>query len=126
GGSSSEYFQRLISALAEELHFDMSTPYEDLGEDVQHVLLYGRGEQVIVKYRNRYGRQREYATGWEGVVPFVERRHATSESDTMRERFAGYMRDIPCPACHGARLKPLSLAVTIGGKNIAEVAEMPI
>ncbi|HRY10027.1 MAG: excinuclease ABC subunit UvrA [Actinobacteria bacterium] len=126
GGSSSEYFQRLIGALADELHFDMDTPYEDLGEDVQYVLLHGRGEQVIVKYRNRYGRQREYATGWEGVVPFVERRHATSESDTMRERFAGYMRDIPCPACHGARLKPLSLAVTIGDRNIAEVAAMPI
>jgi excinuclease ABC subunit A len=126
GGSSSEYFQRLMSALAEELHFDMDTPFEDLGADIQHVLLHGRGEQVVVRYRNRYGRERTYATGWEGVVPFVERRHSTSESDTMRERYAGYMRDIPCPACGGARLKPLSLAVTIGGRNIAEIAAMPI
>jgi excinuclease ABC subunit A len=126
GGSSSEYFQRLIAAVAEELHFDVDTPFEDLGTDIQHVLLHGRGEQVVVRYRNRYGRERTYATGWEGAIPYVERRHATSESDTMRERYAGYMRNIPCPACGGARLKPLSLAVTIGGKNIAEVAAMPI
>ena len=125
-GSSAEYFQRLMNALAEELHFDMRTPWEDLGEDVQHVLLHGRGDQVVVKYRNRFGREREYSTGWEGVVPFVERRHANSESDAQRERFAGYMRDIPCPSCHGARLKPLSLAVTIGERNIAEIAAMPI
>ena len=71
----------------------------------------------MVRYRNRYGRDREYTTGWEGVVPFVERRHANAESDTLRERFAGYMRDIPCPACEGARLRPLSLAVTIGGRT---------
>lgn len=126
GSSSSEYFQRLMTALAEELHFSMDTPYVDLPTDIQHVLLHGRGEQVVVRYRNRYGRERTYATGWEGVIPFVERRHASSESDTMRERFAGYMRDTPCPACQGARLKPLSLAVTIGGRNIAEIAALPI
>ncbi|HQR79768.1 MAG TPA: excinuclease ABC subunit UvrA, partial [Actinomycetota bacterium] len=126
GSSSSEYFQRLMSALAEEMHFSMDTPFADLPDDVRQVLLHGRGKNVVVRYRNRYGREREYVTGWEGVVPFVERRHATSESDTMRERFAGYMRDIPCPACRGARLKPLSLAVTIGGHNIAQVAAMPI
>ena len=126
GGSSAEYFQRLMSALADELHFDMTTAFEDLGRDVQDVLLHGRGEQVIVSYRNRYGRERQYATGWEGVIPFVERRHAHAESDNMRERFAGYMRDVPCPACQGARLKPLSLAVTINDKNIAEVAGLPI
>lgn len=115
-----------MTALAEELHFSMDTPYVDLPTDIQHVLLHGRGEQVVVRYRNRYGRERTYATGWEGVIPFVERRHASSESDTMRERFAGYMRDTPCPACQGARLKPLSLAVTIGGRNIAEIAALPI
>jgi excinuclease ABC subunit A len=125
-GSSGEYFQRLMTALAEELHFSMDTAYEDLGEDIQHVLLNGRGENVVVRYRNRYGREREYATGWEGAIPYIERRHANAESDTLRERFAGYMRDTPCPACQGARLKPLTLAVTIGGRNIAEVAALPV
>jgi excinuclease ABC subunit A len=81
---------------------------------------------VVVRYRNRYGREREYATGWEGAIPYIERRHANAESDTLRERFAGYMRDTPCPACQGARLKPLTLAVTIGGRNIAEVAALPV
>ena len=126
GGSTSEYFMRLLTALSEELHFSLDTPFEDLGKDVQDVLLHGRGEQVVVRYRNRYGRERTYATGWEGAIPYVERRHAHAESDSLRERFAGYMRDIPCPACQGARLKPLSLAVTIGGRNIADISRMPI
>src|SRR5690606_6524852 len=83
-------------------------------------------EQVHVRYRNRYGRQRSYYTSFEGVVPWVQRRHAEAESDAARERFEGFMREIPCPSCKGARLKPVSLAVTVGGKSIAEVAAMSI
>ena len=67
--------------------------------------------KVHVKYRNRYGRDRSYTTGFEGVVPFVKRRHAETDSDWSRERYEGYMREVPCPECEGARLKPESLAV---------------
>jgi excinuclease ABC subunit A len=88
--------------------------------------LYGVPGQVHVRYRNRYGRERSYNAKYEGVVSYIERRHAEAESDTSRERFAGYMREVPCHACHGARLKPTSLAVTLGGKNIAELSAMPI
>ena len=90
------------------------------------MLLYGVPGQVHVRYRNRYGRERSYNAKYEGVVSYIERRHAEAETDTSRERFAGYMREVPCTACHGARLKPTSLAVTVGGKNIAEVAAMSI
>ena len=92
----------------------------------KQILLYGVPGQVHVRYKNRYGRERSYNAKYEGVVSYIERRHAEAESDTSRERFAGYMREVPCRACHGARLKPTSLAVTVGGKNIAEIAAMSI
>ncbi len=82
--------------------------------------------QVHVSYKNRYGRERSYYTTFEGVIPYVERRHAEASSDTSRDRFEGYMREVPCLACNGARLKPISLAVTMGGKNIAEISAMSI
>ena len=81
------------------------------------MLLYGVPGQVHVRYRNRYGRERSYNAKYEGVVSYIERRHAEAESDTSRERFAGYMREVPCRACKGARLKPTSLAVTVGGQE---------
>ncbi|MGE0881227.1 MAG: excinuclease ABC subunit UvrA, partial [Acidimicrobiia bacterium] len=84
------------------------------------------GASVQVKYKNRYGRQRSYATSYEGVVPFLQRRHADAESDWAREQIEGYMREVPCPACGGARLKPFTLGVTIGDKNISEVCDMSI
>ena len=79
-----------------------------------------------VSYKNRYGRERSYYTTFEGVIPYVERRHAEASSDTSRERFEEYMREVPCLTCNGARLKPISLAVTLGGKNIAEISAMSI
>ena len=114
-----------MTALAEELHFSMDTPYVDLPTDIQHVLLHGRGEQVVVRYRNRYGRERTYATGWEGdpvrraSSRFLGVRH---DAGTLRGLYARHaMSGLP-----GRRLKPLSLAVTIGGRNIAEIAALPI
>ncbi len=101
-------------------------PWHSLPAAAKKLLLYGVPGQVHVRYRNRYGRERSYNAKYEGVVSYIERRHAEAETDTSRERFAGYMREVPCTACHGARLKPTSLAVTIGGKNIAEVADMSI
>jgi excinuclease ABC subunit A len=90
------------------------------------MLLEGVPGVVHVRYRNRYGRERSYNAKYEGVIPYIERRHAEAESDTSRERFAGYMREVPCRVCKGARLKPTSLAVTIGGKNISEVSSLSI
>ncbi len=81
--------------------------------------------KLHVRYKNRYGRERSYYAAYEGVLPYIERRHGDAETDTSRERFEGFMREVPCLACEGARLKPISLAVTIGDKNIAEVCSLP-
>jgi excinuclease ABC subunit A len=104
----------------------VATPWEELPAKVRKAVLNGHDTQVHVRYRNRYGRERSYYTAYEGVIPFIERRHAQAESDTSRERFEGYMREVPCPTCHGSRLKPESLSVTLGGRSIAEVCELPI
>lgn len=125
-GSMSTYFERILDALSEELDFDLDTAWEDVDQEVRSTILNGRGDSVTVKFRNRFGRERSYTTGFEGVLPFVERRHRESDSDSSRERFAGFMREVPCPACAGARLKPLSLAVRIEDRSIADVAALPI
>jgi excinuclease ABC subunit A len=125
-GHHREYFDRLLKALSEDIGFRLDTPWQRLPAKVQKAVLHGSPTQVHVRYRNRYGRERAYYTSFEGVVPFLERRHAEAESDTSRERFEGYMREVPCAACKGARLKPVSLAMTLGGKSIADVAAMSI
>jgi len=126
GGHISDYFERLIQALGETLGFRMDTPWAKLPAKAKQALLRGYDLQVHVRYKNRYGRERSYYTTFEGVIPWVERRHAEAESDSSREKFAGYMREVPCPSCHGARLKPVSLAVTVDGRSIAEVCALPI
>jgi excinuclease ABC subunit A len=126
GGHSSDYWVRLLEALADTLGFSTSTPWDRLPAKVRKCVLYGHDEQVHVRYKNRYGRERSYYTTYEGVVPFIERRHGEVESDWSREKFEGFMREVPCPECDGKRLKPVSLAVTIGGKSIADVAALAI
>ena len=126
GGHISDYFERLIQALAETLGFRMDTPWAKLPAKAKQALLRGYDLQVHVRYKNRYGRERSYYTTFEGVIPWVERRHAEAESDSSREKFAGYMREVPCPSCHGARLKPVSLAVTVDGRSIAELCALPV
>jgi len=127
GGFRSRYFDRILEAVAEEYGFDVHTPWKRLGKKARAAILHGTGTRdVHVRYRNRYGRQRSYHTRFEGVVPWLERRHAEAESDRTREQIEGYMREVPCPACGGARLRPASLAVTVGGKNIYEIGEMSI
>ena len=121
-----DYFIRLVDALAKNEGFSTKKPWHTLPVQAKKMLLYGVGEQVHVKYKNRYGRERSYNARFEGVVAYIERRHAEAETDSSRERFAGYMREVPCNVCHGARLKPTSLAVTLGGLNIAEVSSMSI
>jgi excinuclease ABC subunit A len=126
GGHVSDYFARLVEALADDMGFDVDTAWSKLPAKARKSLLYGHPTEVHVRYRNRYGRQRSYFTTYEGVVPYIERRHAEAETDSSRERFAGYMREVPCDACAGARLKPVSLAVTIADRSIAQIAAMPI
>ncbi|HEY5171534.1 MAG TPA: excinuclease ABC subunit UvrA [Acidimicrobiia bacterium] len=126
-GFRGEYFKRVLIAVGEEYGFDTATPWKKLKAAAKKVILYGAsGKQVTVRYKNRYGRQRSYSTKYEGVIPWVERRHTESESDRVREVIEGYMRLVPCPVCKGARLRPASLAVTVGGKNIHEVGELSI
>lgn len=124
--SSAEYFGRMLIALADELDFSMDTPWEDLPERARKAVLEGNNYEVKVKFRNRFGRERQYSTGFEGVITWLERVHAQTESDMSREKYESYMREVPCPVCSGARLKPEVLAVTIGGKSIAEVCELSI
>ena len=127
-----DYFLRLMGALGEELGFDLNTPWQDLSAKAQRSLLDGHSTKVHVVTRNRYGRQRAYYAEFEGVRPYIERRHREAESDVSRERYEGFMREVPCPTCRGSRLKPVSMAVTLGasidagGKNIAEVCALPI
>jgi len=126
GGHVSDYFTRLIEALGSALGFSIDTPWSRLPAAAQHALLHGHDQQVHVRYKNRYGRERSYYTSFEGAIPYIERRHAEAESDSSRERFAGFMREVPCPACHGARLKPVSLAVTVDGRSISDYCALPI
>ena len=121
-----DYFQRLIDALGDELGFDLDTPWQELTAKQQKSLLWGHPTKVHVVTRNRYGRERSYYAQFEGVQSYIERRHREAESDTSRERFEGFMREVPCPACGGSRLKPVSVSVTVGGRNIAEVCALPI
>jgi excinuclease ABC subunit A len=125
-GHISDYFERLLMALGDDLGFSLDDTWESLPARAKKAILHGHSGQVHVRYKNRYGRERSYHTAFEGVIPYVQRRHAEADSDTSRERFEGYMREVPCPGCQGARLKPISLSVTLGGKSIAEVAALPI
>jgi excinuclease ABC subunit A len=124
--SHTQYFSRMLDAVAELHDIDLDTPWASLTSKQQNVLLYGAKGKLTVRYKNRYGRQRTYSTEYEGVIPWIKRRHEGAESDWSREQFEGYMREVPCHACGGARLKPATLAVTVGDKNIAEVCEMSI
>jgi excinuclease ABC subunit A len=127
GGARGEYFARLLQGVAETFEISTSLPWRKLSKADQRVVLYGSGStQVHLHYKNRYGRTRSYYTHYEGVVPYLQRRHAEAESDSMREQIEGYMREVPCGECKGARLKPESLAVTLGGLSIFELCDRSI
>ena len=125
-GTVSEYFKRLLEALSEEIGIDMDTPWSKLSPKNRKAILYGTDSELHVKFKNRYGRQRSYYTTYEGVVNFIARRHAEADTDSSRERFEGFMREVPCVACQGSRLKPLTLAVTVSEHSIAQIAALPI
>ncbi|WP_427169768.1 excinuclease ABC subunit UvrA [Arthrobacter sp. 92] len=126
GTATTEYWNRLLGGLAKELDFSMKTPWEKLPAEIRQTVLHGKDHKVVVQYRNRFGRERKYSTGFEGVVQYVHRKHLETDSDKARDRYEEYMRQIPCPACNGARLNPASLSVLINGKSIADVAALPM
>ena len=126
GTATTEYWNRLLEGLSKELGFSMDTPWEKLGKDVRQTVLHGKDHKVVVQYRNRFGRERKYSTGFEGAIQYVHRKHGETDSDWARDRYEEYMRQIPCPACNGARLNPASLSVLINGKSIADVAALPM
>lgn len=125
-GHTSEYFTHLLEGLAEEVTFKFDVPWKKISEKARNAILNSHEHKVHVKYKNRYGRTRNYSTGFEGVIPFLQRKHSETDSEFSRERYESYMREVPCGTCDGARLKPEVLAVTIGEKNIAEICELSI
>ncbi|HJR45661.1 MAG TPA: excinuclease ABC subunit UvrA [Actinomycetota bacterium] len=121
-GRSLEYFDRLLDSASKTFKFKTDVPFRKLSKKAQDIILYGsESEQVHVRYRNRFNRIRSYWTNFEGVVTWLERRHEETDSEHARERYEQYFREVPCPKCKGARLRPESLAVTVGGKNIHEL-----
>ena len=126
-GGRSRYFKRLVEAVAEDQGMDLERPWRRLAKKHQVLMLDGGlDHRVKVRYRNRFGRSRVYQARFEGVVPYLRRRHQDAESDSQRDQVEGYMRQVPCPDCGGARLNPLSLAVTIDGHSIHDVCGLSI
>ena len=125
GGQSSDYFLRLLEALAKDLPFSLDTPWKKISAKAKDAILNGYEYEIKMKYKGRYG-ARNYTTGFEGVVPFIHRRHEETDSDYSRDKYEAYMREVSCETCNGARLKPEVLAVTIGDKNISEICELSI
>ena len=121
-----QYFTRMLEAVADRFDIDLDKKWSKLSPKVQKIVMNGVDDNMMVKYRNRYGRTREYSTSYEGVIPWIKRRHESAESDNAREQFESYMREVPCPSCKGSRLKPESLAVLVEGKQISEVCDLSI
>ena len=126
-GARTEYFSRVLKAVAEASGFGMDKPWSKLTKPQRKILLYGAGpRRVHVQYRNRYGTLRSYDTQFEGVVPWLQRRHSDADSEWVREQVEGYMREVACLDCGGSRLRPESLAVKVGGRSIAELSALSI
>ena len=124
--TKNKYLMHMVAGLGEELGFDLDTPFRELSAAEKKALLRGRDYRVKVKFRNRWGRMRTYSSGFEGAIPWIMRKREETESGVMRARYEGYMRQVPCSTCHGARLKPEVLAVKIGKLNIAELTKLSI
>ena len=121
------YAMCVMKAILENRGYSLETPWQEIDKKTQQVLLYGSGEERFTfRYTNMFGEDKEYFVPFEGVMPLLARRYHETDSDEMRESYENYMTEIPCKACHGARLKPETLAVTVGGKNIDEVTRMTI
>jgi len=125
-GAHTQYFSRMLDAVAQSNDIDLDTSWVKLTAKQHKVLLNGASGKLTVKYKNRYGRERQYTTDYEGIIPWIKRRHEGSESEWSREQYEGYMRLVACHACNGARLKPASLAVTINDRHISDVCDLAI
>jgi excinuclease ABC subunit A len=121
-----EYWYRVLDAVGEVHGFSLDTPWKKLPKRARDAVLYGSDEEIYVRYRNRYGRQRSYYTTYEGVLPNLERRYKETDSDASREKLEQFMREVPCRACKGARLRPETLAVTVGGLHISKLTDLSI
>ena len=126
GKGISQYFERLLEGLARDFDFDLDTPWGDLPEKARTAILHGNNFEVTVKWKNRFGREMKYTTGFEGVIPYIERKFLEAETDASRQRYASYLREIPCPVCNGKRLKPEVLAVTVNDHSISDVCELSL
>ena len=120
------YFEKLLVGLAQDFNFSLNTPWGELSDEVQQAILKGNNFEVTVKWKNRFGREMKYSTGFEGVMPYIERKFLEAETDTQRQRFAEYLREIPCPVCDGKRLKPEVLAVTVNDMSISDACELSL
>ncbi|MBZ4486521.1 excinuclease ABC subunit UvrA [Microbacterium sp. cx-55] len=121
-----QYYERLLEGLADDLGFSLDKPWRMLPQDIKDAVLRGDNFKVSVKWKNRYGREMRYTSGFEGVVPYIERQYAQAESDSARQRWGEYLREVPCPVCDGARLKPEVLAVQVHGHSIADASQMSL
>ena len=120
------YFTRLLDGLTQDLDFSLDTPWNELAEEVQEAILNGNDFEVQVKWRSKYGREMRYTSGFEGVLPYVERRYLEADSDWARGKWSEFLREIPCPECDGSRLRPEVLAVKVHEKSIHDVAAMSL
>ncbi|MCU1535381.1 MAG: uvrA [Glaciihabitans sp.] len=120
------YFERLLEGLGRDLDFSLDTPWGDLPDQVRGAILNGNNFEVTVQWRNRFGRQMKYSTGFEGVIPYIERKNLEADTDWTRQRFAAYLRETPCPVCNGKRLKPEVLAVTVNDFSISDICELSL
>lgn len=126
GKATTEYWLRLLAGLGEELGFDLNTPFKDLPAKTRAAILDGKDYKVEVSYRNRFGRERRYTSGFEGVKAYIKRKHEETESDFARDRYEQYMRQVACPSCGGARLNPTILGMKVGGKSIADITDLSL
>ncbi len=126
GKGVAQYFERLLQGLADDLGFSLDTPWGELSDEVHDAILNGNNFEVTVRWRNRFGREMKYTTGFEGVMPYIQRKSLEAESEWSKQRYLSYLRETPCPVCHGKRLKPEVLAVTINGYSISDVCELSL
>nr|WP_202106889.1 excinuclease ABC subunit UvrA [Agromyces seonyuensis] len=126
GKSLYSYYEKLLIGLSADLGFSLDDPWNELPKAARNAVLRGQDFEVKVRWRNRFGREMTYTSGFEGVVPYIERQYEQAETDAQRARWGEYLREVPCPVCDGARLKPEVLAVLVDGRSIAEVAKMSL
>ncbi|HEY1531898.1 MAG TPA: excinuclease ABC subunit UvrA [Galbitalea sp.] len=126
GKGVAQYFERLLQGLADDLNFSLDTPWGELSPEIQDAILNGNNFEVTVRWRNRFGREMKYTTGFEGVIPYIQRKNLEAESEWSKQRYLSYLRETPCPVCNGKRLRPEVLAVTINDFSISDVCELSL